>query len=246
MFSEFSLAELSIVIVIIIPGDTCFVWKLLKSDNVPAVADWLRCFALPFVGDKLCHGCRYRSDARCRCVTFSFADRTCCIDIGGVPYVLFHFVVLVAFRRKFRDHIALRPSELWSVGERWSISSHPHGSQLRLAHYVAPQPPQAPSTLTTKDLEKIRVVERTYPGRSLDFFDLYPSRSTEKLRPIRVPRRIPRSSTAILEALAETVGRDPTAPHYRYMDGEFNPCNRSKSGQICATPPPRYDNQSLL
>ncbi|XP_055354345.1 protein PTCD3 homolog, mitochondrial-like isoform X1 [Paramacrobiotus metropolitanus] len=38
---------------------------------------------------------------------------------------------------------------------------------------------------------------------------------------IKVPKRIDRSPTAILETLASTVGRDPTAPHYRFMDDPY-------------------------
>ena len=46
----------------------------------------------------------------------------------------------------------------------------------------------------------------------------------EPLPPIKIPKRIERSSTSVLEALGSTVGRDPTAFHYKYMDGklEFN------------------------
>ncbi|KAM7346077.1 small ribosomal subunit protein mS39 [Cochliomyia hominivorax] len=38
---------------------------------------------------------------------------------------------------------------------------------------------------------------------------------------IVIPQRIPRSSTDILQALSATVGRDPTAPHYKYHDDPF-------------------------
>ncbi|XP_055379894.1 protein PTCD3 homolog, mitochondrial [Condylostylus longicornis] len=38
---------------------------------------------------------------------------------------------------------------------------------------------------------------------------------------ISIPNRIKRSSTAILEALASTVGDDPTAAHYKYHDDPF-------------------------
>ncbi|XP_042225053.1 protein PTCD3 homolog, mitochondrial-like isoform X2 [Homarus americanus] len=42
--------------------------------------------------------------------------------------------------------------------------------------------------------------------------------STDK---IIVPNRIPRSSTAILEALASTVSRDTSGPHYKYHDDPY-------------------------
>ncbi|XP_075165781.1 small ribosomal subunit protein mS39 [Haematobia irritans] len=38
---------------------------------------------------------------------------------------------------------------------------------------------------------------------------------------IVIPNRIQRSPTAILEALSSTVGRDPTAPHYKFHDDPF-------------------------
>ena len=38
---------------------------------------------------------------------------------------------------------------------------------------------------------------------------------------IVIPPRIERSSTDILSALAGTVGKDLTAPHYRYHDDPF-------------------------
>lgn len=38
---------------------------------------------------------------------------------------------------------------------------------------------------------------------------------------IVVPKRIPRSPTDILNALSATVGRDPTAAHYKYHDDPF-------------------------
>lgn len=38
---------------------------------------------------------------------------------------------------------------------------------------------------------------------------------------IVIPKRIERSSTDILYALAATVGRDPTAPHYKYHDDPY-------------------------
>ncbi|XP_054739891.1 protein PTCD3 homolog, mitochondrial [Anastrepha obliqua] len=38
---------------------------------------------------------------------------------------------------------------------------------------------------------------------------------------IKIPNRIQRSPTDILNALASTVGRDPTAPHYKYHDDPY-------------------------
>lgn len=38
---------------------------------------------------------------------------------------------------------------------------------------------------------------------------------------IVIPKRIPRSPTDILNALSATVGRDPTAAHYKYHDDPF-------------------------
>lgn len=38
---------------------------------------------------------------------------------------------------------------------------------------------------------------------------------------IVIPKRIQRSPTDILNALSATVGRDPTAPHYKYHDDPF-------------------------
>lgn len=39
--------------------------------------------------------------------------------------------------------------------------------------------------------------------------------------PIEIPNRIERSPTDLLQALAATVGRDHTAPHYKYHDDPF-------------------------
>lgn len=38
---------------------------------------------------------------------------------------------------------------------------------------------------------------------------------------IVIPKRIKRSPTEILRALSQTVGFDPTAPHYKYHDDPF-------------------------
>lgn len=38
---------------------------------------------------------------------------------------------------------------------------------------------------------------------------------------IKIPKRIKRSSTCVLNALARTVGRDFTAPDYKYVDDPF-------------------------
>lgn len=38
---------------------------------------------------------------------------------------------------------------------------------------------------------------------------------------IEIPNRIERSPTDLLQALASTVGRDPTAPHYKFHDDPY-------------------------
>lgn len=38
---------------------------------------------------------------------------------------------------------------------------------------------------------------------------------------IEIPNRIERSPTDLLQALASTVGRDPTGPHYKYHDDPY-------------------------
>lgn len=45
--------------------------------------------------------------------------------------------------------------------------------------------------------------------------------STAAEEKIVVPKRIPRGPTDILQALASTVKRDPTAPHYKYHDDPY-------------------------
>lgn len=47
------------------------------------------------------------------------------------------------------------------------------------------------------------------------------STSSAAKEEIVVPKRIERSPTAILEALSATVGRDPTAPNYKYHDDPY-------------------------
>lgn len=42
-----------------------------------------------------------------------------------------------------------------------------------------------------------------------------------KPKEIVIPKRIERSATDILQALASTVNRDPTAPHYKYHDDPY-------------------------
>ena len=55
-----------------------------------------------------------------------------------------------------------------------------------------------------------RIVQSTLPLRR--FF------STDPAKVIKIPPRIERGPTDILKALAATVGRDPTAPHYKFVD----------------------------
>lgn len=50
---------------------------------------------------------------------------------------------------------------------------------------------------------------------------LYSTTSSVTADKIEIPKRIPRSSTDILNALAITVGHDPTAAHYKYHDDPF-------------------------
>lgn len=50
---------------------------------------------------------------------------------------------------------------------------------------------------------------------------LYSTTSSVTADKIEIPKRIPRSSTDILNALASTVGHDPTAAHYKYHDDPF-------------------------
>lgn len=42
--------------------------------------------------------------------------------------------------------------------------------------------------------------------------------STQPVKSIKIPPRIERGPTDVLRALAATVGRDPTAPHYKFVD----------------------------
>ena len=58
-------------------------------------------------------------------------------------------------------------------------------------------------------------VTRKSPRLSLSSFRLYCS--SEPFQPV-IPARVERGPTDILEALASTVGKDFTAPHYRYHD----------------------------
>lgn len=44
---------------------------------------------------------------------------------------------------------------------------------------------------------------------------------TESQEKIEIPNYIPRSPTAILKALSQTVGYDPTGTHFKYHDDPF-------------------------
>lgn len=59
--------------------------------------------------------------------------------------------------------------------------------------------------------------------------------STAAEEKIVIPKRIPRGPTDILQALASTVKRDPTAPHYKYHDDRSIPYSDVKHRQknIC-------------
>ncbi|XP_037956999.1 protein PTCD3 homolog, mitochondrial-like [Teleopsis dalmanni] len=56
---------------------------------------------------------------------------------------------------------------------------------------------------------------------SISHVSMQKTDATANNEEIEVPNRIHRSSTDILYALASTVGRDPTAPHYKYHDDPF-------------------------
>lgn len=45
--------------------------------------------------------------------------------------------------------------------------------------------------------------------------------TSKKFDPSKIPNRIERSSTDILNALSLTVGHDPTAAHYKYHDDPY-------------------------
>lgn len=47
------------------------------------------------------------------------------------------------------------------------------------------------------------------------------STTSENKENFEIPNYIQRSPTAILRALSQTVGYDPTAPHYKYHDDPF-------------------------
>lgn len=48
-----------------------------------------------------------------------------------------------------------------------------------------------------------------------------PSDSTASIEKIVIPKKINRSSVDLLRALSETVGRDPTMPHYKFHDDPY-------------------------
>ena len=59
------------------------------------------------------------------------------------------------------------------------------------------------------------------------------SKSTTKFEEdIEIPDRIERSSTDILEALASTVGKDYTAPHYRSVSA-LEKVYKKRKGMLC-------------
>lgn len=61
---------------------------------------------------------------------------------------------------------------------------------------------------------------KRFSRQKLSGCQLY-SASAQSGEKIEVPARIPRSPTDILRALESTVGRDPTAAHYKYYDDPF-------------------------
>ncbi|XP_034478061.1 protein PTCD3 homolog, mitochondrial [Drosophila innubila] len=66
-------------------------------------------------------------------------------------------------------------------------------------------------------LPSCRLVRHIASGRSTH----YTTAATPAEEHIEIPNRIERSPTDLLQALASTVGRDPTAPHYKYHDDPY-------------------------
>ncbi|KAK7874266.1 hypothetical protein R5R35_006301 [Gryllus longicercus] len=63
---------------------------------------------------------------------------------------------------------------------------------------------------------------RSCAQRSFQLYvNLVRQSSTESAKEIKIPRRIKRGPTDVLKALAATVTRDTTAPHYKYQDDPF-------------------------
>lgn len=67
-------------------------------------------------------------------------------------------------------------------------------------------------------LKSLHIVKRAVKTQGCRSFA---SAVTTNEEQIEIPNRIERSSTDILRALSNTVGRDFTAPHYKYHDDPF-------------------------
>uniref|UniRef100_W8AZV6 Small ribosomal subunit protein mS39 n=1 Tax=Ceratitis capitata TaxID=7213 RepID=W8AZV6_CERCA len=70
----------------------------------------------------------------------------------------------------------------------------------------------------TSRLPRLYVRTAQFLGTSTSRFNSNAGAVEER---IEIPNRIQRSPTDILNALASTVGRDPTAPHYKYHDDPY-------------------------
>ncbi|XP_017001140.2 small ribosomal subunit protein mS39 [Drosophila takahashii] len=69
---------------------------------------------------------------------------------------------------------------------------------------------------------QLRLLPRANVARSLSSSGAhYTTAAPAEESPIEIPNRIERSPTDLLQALAATVGRDHTAPHYKYHDDPF-------------------------
>lgn len=69
---------------------------------------------------------------------------------------------------------------------------------------------------------QLRLLPRANIARSLSSSGAhYTTAAPAEDVPIEIPNRIERSPTDLLQALASTVARDYTAPHYKYHDDPF-------------------------
>ncbi|KAH8401451.1 hypothetical protein KR009_005553 [Drosophila setifemur] len=64
-------------------------------------------------------------------------------------------------------------------------------------------------------------IARSWNGAGRVHYTTASSATPAEDAPIQIPNRIERSPTDLLQALAGTVGRDNTAPHYKYHDDPF-------------------------
>lgn len=72
-------------------------------------------------------------------------------------------------------------------------------------------------TRQLRQLPRSSLVRHIASGRGTHYTTLAPPAEEQ----IEIPNRIERSPTDLLQALASTVGRDPTAPHYKYHDDPY-------------------------